>query len=316
MWDFVQVTVVVTLVLEIRFGILRASAGWICSVDYGVNSSPPSSRSKSNFWVGNLLDFCVIMTEHSRFSGSPRAFHSPPSWQARSCVNTWRPGLCPWALGARPWQGKKWVSFSLLQQSMPFGMFGLPSLSVELGHMTLFLDQREWPSWLGAGLSLLGAEPEIGLSHCSSPSRPSGRIFCTQAFGKDLGVGWDMAVGIFVGARSLAVWQGPLKGKFVRESGPGAMQSARLGSSLAFKGFGKDGGLSLYNPCVRQGKLRETPISFGLLILESMVRQGCQFLVREQSVCWGPWRQKLGLPRVELGSELILGRERLELGLA
>ncbi|CAL8152064.1 unnamed protein product [Prunus armeniaca] len=269
MWDFVQVTVVVTLVLEIRFGILRASAGWICSVDYGVNSSPPSSRSKRPLVAGYL-----------------------GVQQGLRCL-TRRPGLCPWALGARPWQGKNLRPLVKLAWGSALGplewlKFGLPSLSVELGHMTLFLDQRRAggfsaPRPLAKTLEWVGTWP------------------------------WGYLLGL---GKSLAVWQGPLKGKFVRESGPGAMQSARLGSSLAFKGFGKDGGLSLYNPCVRQGKLRETPISFGLLILESMVRQGCQFLVREQSVCWGPWRQKLGLPRVELGSELILGRERLELGLA
>ncbi|CAL2229757.1 unnamed protein product [Prunus armeniaca] len=54
MWDFVQVAVVVTRVMEIRFGSLRVSTAgsfgrcWICSLDYGVNSSPPSSRSRSN----------------------------------------------------------------------------------------------------------------------------------------------------------------------------------------------------------------------------------------------------------------------------
>ncbi|CAB4299361.1 unnamed protein product [Prunus armeniaca] len=49
MWDFVQVAVVVTRVLEIRFSSLTASAVG------SFNSSPPSSQSRSNFWVGNLL---------------------------------------------------------------------------------------------------------------------------------------------------------------------------------------------------------------------------------------------------------------------
>ncbi|CAL2225242.1 unnamed protein product [Prunus armeniaca] len=70
MWDSVQVAAVVTRVMRI--------------------SSPPSSRSRSDFWVGNLLGFCIIVTEHSRFSGSRRAVPSPPSCQARSGVNTWK----------------------------------------------------------------------------------------------------------------------------------------------------------------------------------------------------------------------------------
>ncbi|CAL8175009.1 unnamed protein product [Prunus armeniaca] len=111
MWDFVQVVVVVTRVMEIRFNSLRELAvgsfgrclapwksvflrhgrrrfGAICfEAGYArlimVCSSTPSLQSRSNFWVGNLLDFCVIVTEHSRFNGSRKAFPSPPSWQVR-----------------------------------------------------------------------------------------------------------------------------------------------------------------------------------------------------------------------------------------
>ncbi|KAI5333490.1 hypothetical protein L3X38_023621 [Prunus dulcis] len=40
------------------------------------------------------------MTEHSSFSGSHRAFPSPLSWQARSCVNTWVAESVPRAFGS------------------------------------------------------------------------------------------------------------------------------------------------------------------------------------------------------------------------